>query len=289
MRLEDHKLDTAEFMPARWTGSVIKPEIVVLHDTAGRLEKGNSARYLAQNEAKVSVHFVIERDGTIVQLVQTNHRANHCGQSSFQGRKNCNDFSIGVEIVNPGKMTWVNQDEGLARAWFGELFADDHEGCDVREVSTPEHGTGVWMSYTSLQVDAVIALLTALFRDIESLRDITTHWYISPGRKVDVNPLFPLEQIRARVLGRDDPALAEAEKRSRATTGTASTLVRIAAPSGLNMRAWPSFNPNIITSIPDGTLVPVQRSGRFAGRKWHCVLYAGQEGWIVADYTKNPN
>lgn len=282
MRITNHKLEGVEFLPARWTGGAITPEIVVLHDTAGRLEKGNSARYLADNDAKVSVHFVIERDGTITQLVPTNRRANHAGQSSFHGRTGCNDFSIGIEIVNPGRM--VTGGHGEALAWWGQVFRNDGKH-EMLHRQTPEHGSGVWMTYTPEQIAAGCNLLEALFRDISTLKDITTHWYISPGRKVDTNPLFPLAQVRTLVLGRDDPAVIEAEKFS--TEEPTATMLRVAtAGSGLNMRRWPSFNPNIITSIPNGTVVPALRSGAFDGRSWSLVQYDGREGWIVNSYTQ---
>jgi N-acetyl-anhydromuramoyl-L-alanine amidase len=47
---------------------------------------------------KVSSHFLIRRDGELVQFVSCNDRAWHAGQSSYQGRSNCNDFSIGIEL-----------------------------------------------------------------------------------------------------------------------------------------------------------------------------------------------
>ena len=47
---------------------------------------------------KVSAHFLIERDGTVTQFVSCNDRAWHAGQSSFEQRTRCNDFSIGVEL-----------------------------------------------------------------------------------------------------------------------------------------------------------------------------------------------
>lgn len=46
----------------------------------------------------VSAHFLIRRDGTIVQYVSTEHRAWHAGVSSFENRTRCNDFSIGIEV-----------------------------------------------------------------------------------------------------------------------------------------------------------------------------------------------
>lgn len=50
------------------------------------------------NGLEVSSHFLIDRQGSITQFVSTEHRAWHAGKSSFQGRDNCNDFSIGIEL-----------------------------------------------------------------------------------------------------------------------------------------------------------------------------------------------
>ncbi len=47
---------------------------------------------------KVSAHFLIRRDGTIIQFVPGNKRAWHAGVSSWRGRAACNDFSIGIEL-----------------------------------------------------------------------------------------------------------------------------------------------------------------------------------------------
>jgi len=58
---------------------------------------------------EVSAHFLISRDGTVTQYVSTLNRAWHAGNSNFQGRNNCNDFSIGIEL------------EGLE----GELFEQE--------------------------------------------------------------------------------------------------------------------------------------------------------------------
>jgi AmpD protein len=47
---------------------------------------------------KVSAHFLIRRDGTLVQFVSCLSRAWHSGASNWQGRERCNDFSVGVEL-----------------------------------------------------------------------------------------------------------------------------------------------------------------------------------------------
>lgn len=49
-------------------------------------------------DLKVSSHFLIRRDGDLVQFVSTLARAWHAGVSHFKGRDGCNDFSIGVEL-----------------------------------------------------------------------------------------------------------------------------------------------------------------------------------------------
>ena len=55
--------------------------------------------YFQQIEGiEVSAHFVIDRQGLITQFVSCDERAWHAGRSSFQGRENCNDFSIGIEL-----------------------------------------------------------------------------------------------------------------------------------------------------------------------------------------------
>jgi len=47
---------------------------------------------------EVSAHFVIRRDGELLQFVSCDDRAWHAGRSCFGGRENCNDYSIGIEL-----------------------------------------------------------------------------------------------------------------------------------------------------------------------------------------------
>lgn len=47
---------------------------------------------------QVSSHFLIRRDGELVQYVPCDRRAWHAGRSHWQGRDNCNDFSLGIEL-----------------------------------------------------------------------------------------------------------------------------------------------------------------------------------------------
>ena len=47
---------------------------------------------------RVSSHFLIRRDGELIQFVPVEKRAWHAGVSSWRGRERCNDFSVGVEL-----------------------------------------------------------------------------------------------------------------------------------------------------------------------------------------------
>jgi AmpD protein len=47
---------------------------------------------------QVSAHFVVRRDGELLQFVSCDARAWHAGQSAWRGRENCNDFSVGIEL-----------------------------------------------------------------------------------------------------------------------------------------------------------------------------------------------
>ncbi|MCU0882055.1 MAG: N-acetylmuramoyl-L-alanine amidase [Hyphomonadaceae bacterium] len=282
LRLARGKVTGIPFTQARRMGGVITPTILILHDTASRLEKGRAAAYLADNTASVSVHFVIERDGSIVQQVPIGRAAFHAGRSSYNNRKNCNDFSIGIEIVNAGRMDPAGPDK--ARAWWGETF--DRAALGIVQAAPATHGPGLWMAYTPEQIEAVLTLGSFLFAQVPTLMDVVTHWYVAPGRKTDTNPLFPLASVKARIMGRDDPAALAADREAAPVKGD-DQFVKVNAPAdSVNLRTWPSFNPNVIAQVPDGAVVPVLSRGVFEGRSWLKVIYGGHEGWVIGRYTQ---
>lgn len=59
-------------------------------------------------QLKVSAHLLIRRNGECVQFVPFDKRAWHAGVSNFQGRKNCNDFSIGIELEGCETVAYTN-------------------------------------------------------------------------------------------------------------------------------------------------------------------------------------
>lgn len=65
---------------------------------------------------RVSAHFLVRRDGAVIQFVSANDRAWHAGVSHFCGRERCNDFSIGIELEG-------TDDEPFEEAQYAALAA----------------------------------------------------------------------------------------------------------------------------------------------------------------------
>jgi N-acetyl-anhydromuramoyl-L-alanine amidase len=117
----------------------------------GKLDVTQHDYFKTLKETRVSAHLVIDRQGEIIQFVPFSQRAWHAGQSSFNGRDNCNDFSIGIEL------------EGV----------DDVAYSDAQYKSLVE----------------VTKALQAVYSKITN-ENIKGHEHIAPGRKTDPGPAF---------------------------------------------------------------------------------------------------
>ena len=76
-------------------------DTLVLHYTGMPSAAAALAR-LCDPAARVSAHYLIDEDGSVVALVPEEARAWHAGVSCWHGREQLNDTSIGIELVNPG-------------------------------------------------------------------------------------------------------------------------------------------------------------------------------------------
>ena len=63
-----------------------------------RLDPAAHSYYASICSLRVSAHFLIRRDGELIQFVGCEQRAWHAGASSWRGRSACNDFSLGIEL-----------------------------------------------------------------------------------------------------------------------------------------------------------------------------------------------
>lgn len=144
---------------ARPAGTVV--DCVVMHCDASPNAAG-TVSWLQSAASKVSYHALVDRDGaTLWAFVDTARRAWHAGVSEFLGRKNVNDFSIGVSLAN-------------------------------RNDGEP---------YPPAQLDAAAAYVAGLMKKHPAitLERITTHRVIAPTRKTDPCPPFDLVAFRERV------------------------------------------------------------------------------------------
>ncbi len=80
---------------------------------------------------RVSAHFLIRRDGSIVQFVATTGRAWHAGVSQFAGRERCNDFSIGIEVEGTDHGPFTD-DQYASLARLSDALRARHPLSDVR-------------------------------------------------------------------------------------------------------------------------------------------------------------
>ncbi len=118
--------------------------------------------FAAIADVRVSAHFLVRRDGELVQFVRLDDRAWHAGESCFDGRERCNDFSIGIEL----------------------------EGCDNELYEAVQYEQLVELSYA----------LMDRYPGISPER-IVGHCDIAPGRKTDPGQAFDWNYFRRLLAG----------------------------------------------------------------------------------------
>jgi len=133
------------------------PGIVELF--TNRLDPNTHPYYRQIADAKVSSHFLVRRDGELLQFVPGSRRAWHAGKSEWRGRGRCNDFSVGVELEGTDDLA----------------FADSQ--------------------YAMLGRLATVLLKSYPIRDCVGHSDIA----IPPGRKTDPGPHFDWPRFRSLI------------------------------------------------------------------------------------------
>lgn len=143
--------------------------MIVLHYTA--LPTRDEALERLSNptnaDGRVSTHYLVDRDGSIYQMVDESLRAWHAGVGSWRGQNDINSRSIGIEIVNVGEDAEGNR----------EPFPD-------------------------VQIESVISLC----KDIQGRYDIAPenivgHADIAPSRKQDPGEAFPFKKLSEAGIG----------------------------------------------------------------------------------------
>ena len=86
------------------------------------LDSGEHPYFESIASLTVSAHFLIERDGSVFQFVSCNDRAWHAGVSLFDGRDNCNDFSIGIELEGTDELPYGDAQYAALAELAGQLL-----------------------------------------------------------------------------------------------------------------------------------------------------------------------
>lgn len=143
----------------------LRPSILLLHYT-GMASCEKAIDWLSRPESGVSCHYVVDVDGTITQMVAEEKRAWHAGVSSWQGERDVNSASIGIEIHNPG---------------HGEDYCD----------------------FPDMQMDAVAALSRDIIaRWRIPPEGVLAHSDVAPGRKIDPGERFDWQGLSEVGVGR---------------------------------------------------------------------------------------
>ena len=74
-----------------------------------RLDAGGHPYYRTIAGLRVSAHFLVRRDGEVIQFVPCHRRAWHAGASCWQGRERCNDYSIGIELEGCDELPFTDR------------------------------------------------------------------------------------------------------------------------------------------------------------------------------------
>lgn len=137
---------------------VLPVTMIVLHYT-GMQDAESAIRRLTDPAAKVSAHYLVAEDGTVLRMVDEAKRAWHAGQSHWRGITDVNSASVGIEIVNPGHE-------------FGyRPFPDE-------------------------QIDALLPLVAAIKERHDIGRgNVVGHSDVAPRRKQDPGELFPWAKL----------------------------------------------------------------------------------------------
>jgi N-acetylmuramoyl-L-alanine amidase len=151
-----------------WNARLLPVSMIVLHYT-GMTSAEAAIERLCDPAAQVSAHYLIDEAGTVVQLVDEEHRAWHAGRSYWRGVTDINSASVGIELVNPG------------------------------------HEFG-YRPFPDAQMEALVPLLADIRRRHGVARaNVVGHSDVAPARKTDPGELFDWDLLARYDLAEPRP------------------------------------------------------------------------------------
>jgi N-acetyl-anhydromuramyl-L-alanine amidase AmpD/Asp-tRNA(Asn)/Glu-tRNA(Gln) amidotransferase C subunit len=145
---------------------------------------------ITETKFKSSVHFIIDKDGSITQLINSDYIAWHTGRSEFKNLKNLNNLSIGISLVNSGPL---KEEKEAYKSWYGNRLSKDQV---IQATHRNERTKRYWEVYTQSQIEATYNLCQLLKSKYPEIKYLLGQDEISAGRKLDPGPAFPLQQLR---------------------------------------------------------------------------------------------
>lgn len=184
------------FDPSDNHSAGMQPRFLLMHYT-GDDNLAGAVAWFKRPESKASAHFVIGRDGTVIQMVPLDRRAWHAGESRWKQFTSLNRHSIGIELVNAGRLI-QRADGSFATALSARPVA-------ATDVALLQHrldaSTSPWQLFPPEQIAAAVRVGQVL-HEAFAFQDILGHDDIAPERKRDPGPAFPMGAFRSMVLGR---------------------------------------------------------------------------------------
>jgi len=124
-KVKDHLLYINDSPVAQYPspdrGGKIKPRLIVIHYTATKNLSSPLGWLTKKDDVPVSAHLIVDKDGTVYQLIPFNIEAWHAGKSCYDGQTGVNKFSIGIENVGMGDF-WPDAQVEANRAIIEALF-----------------------------------------------------------------------------------------------------------------------------------------------------------------------
>ncbi len=145
------------------------PDMIIIHYTGTLTAEEAAGYYLNEVEdkqaGKISPHYMIDRDGSIIQFVDESMRAWHAGKACWRGERDINSRSVGIELVNPG------------------------------------HENG-YEPFHEAQVTALIQLCREIIERYNIVPvNVLGHSDIAPGRKLDPGEFFDWRRLSGEGVG----------------------------------------------------------------------------------------
>ena len=185
---------------------------LIMHFTTGtRME--SSINHFKDASSLVSTHLLIGRDGRVVQFLPFNKIAHHSGFSWWEGEKNLNTMSIGIEMDNAGLL--IKKNDGWYRRKMKfekkQILQKPHlkQYVPLKRDGTPDKDKfPAWELFTKVQLEVAFRIVEALVKKYK-IKEILGHDDVNLRNRYDPGPAFPMKEWRKKLFNRREPKITE--------------------------------------------------------------------------------